>query len=252
MTLYQTTKPLVSHQRHLMRSRLFPVNKNKAPENGSALITCCTKAASPLRCFLISTGARCRYTRSICSGCSTWTSVEAFHDPRGRRPARALEHPAVHRPHPTHRAPCGRRGCLRHPYRDELTGLARLRRRHPKRSLALQFSFGVIQALHAQATPPAVLSQGDALRLRTLHMVEVSTFASRQLRCGLHCVLHPRPDAVNRASPDLINVGRRGYSSAYNWNSIVMPVATPIAKLMPNSRPQNRVICFQISRPVTT
>jgi len=37
-----------------------------------------------------------------------------------------------------------------------------------------------------------------------------------------------------------------------NWNSIVMPVATPMAKLMPNSRPQNRVMRFQISRFVMT
>ena len=31
-----------------------------------------------------------------------------------------------------------------------------------------------------------------------------------------------------------------------NWNSIVMPVATPIAKLMPNRTPQNFVIRRQI------
>ena len=37
-----------------------------------------------------------------------------------------------------------------------------------------------------------------------------------------------------------------------NWNSIVTPVATPIAKLMPNSSPQKRVMRFQISRPVIT
>ena len=33
---------------------------------------------------------------------------------------------------------------------------------------------------------------------------------------------------------------------------MVMPVATPMAKLMPNSRPQKRVMRFQISRPVMT
>ena len=33
---------------------------------------------------------------------------------------------------------------------------------------------------------------------------------------------------------------------------MVMPVATPIAKLIPNSMPQNRVMRFQISRPVMT
>src|SRR6266404_5272843 len=33
---------------------------------------------------------------------------------------------------------------------------------------------------------------------------------------------------------------------------MVMPVATPMAKLMPNSIPQNRVMRFQISRPVIT
>ncbi len=33
---------------------------------------------------------------------------------------------------------------------------------------------------------------------------------------------------------------------------MVMPVATPMAKLMPNSRPQNFVMRFQISRPVIT
>ncbi len=33
---------------------------------------------------------------------------------------------------------------------------------------------------------------------------------------------------------------------------MVIPVATPMAKLMPKSTPQKRVICFQISRPVMT
>lgn len=33
---------------------------------------------------------------------------------------------------------------------------------------------------------------------------------------------------------------------------MVMPVATPMAKLMPNSRPQNFVMRIQISRPVMT
>ncbi|CKV72888.1 Uncharacterised protein [Mycobacterium tuberculosis] len=37
-----------------------------------------------------------------------------------------------------------------------------------------------------------------------------------------------------------------------NWNSITMPVATPIAKLMPNSTPQNLVMSRQITRPVIT
>jgi hypothetical protein len=37
-----------------------------------------------------------------------------------------------------------------------------------------------------------------------------------------------------------------------NWNSIVMPVATPIAKLMPNKRPQYFVMSRQIGRPVMT
>ena len=33
---------------------------------------------------------------------------------------------------------------------------------------------------------------------------------------------------------------------------MTMPVATPIAKLMPNRLPQNLVICRQIGRPVIT
>jgi hypothetical protein len=33
---------------------------------------------------------------------------------------------------------------------------------------------------------------------------------------------------------------------------MVMPVATPMAKLMPKRTPQNFVICFQIARPVIT
>ncbi len=37
-----------------------------------------------------------------------------------------------------------------------------------------------------------------------------------------------------------------------NWNSITTPVATPSAKLMPNSVPQNIVIFFQMARPVMT
>jgi hypothetical protein len=37
-----------------------------------------------------------------------------------------------------------------------------------------------------------------------------------------------------------------------NWNSMVMPVATPRTKLIPNSVPQNFVICRQIGRPVMT
>ena len=37
-----------------------------------------------------------------------------------------------------------------------------------------------------------------------------------------------------------------------NWNSIVMPVATPSTKLMPNSVPQNLVMRFQTSLPVIT
>jgi len=37
-----------------------------------------------------------------------------------------------------------------------------------------------------------------------------------------------------------------------NWNSIVMPVATPMAKLMPNRVPQNFTISFQIGLPVMT
>ena len=34
-----------------------------------------------------------------------------------------------------------------------------------------------------------------------------------------------------------------------NWNSMTMPVATPMAKLMPNSVPQNRVMRRQIVAP---
>ncbi len=37
-----------------------------------------------------------------------------------------------------------------------------------------------------------------------------------------------------------------------NWNSMVMPVATPMAKLMPNSLPQNLVMSRQMVRPVMT
>ena len=37
-----------------------------------------------------------------------------------------------------------------------------------------------------------------------------------------------------------------------NWNSITMPVPTPMAKLMPNSTPQNSVIRRQTSLPVMT
>ncbi len=37
-----------------------------------------------------------------------------------------------------------------------------------------------------------------------------------------------------------------------NWNSITRPVATPIAKLMPNSTPQNFVMSRQTTRPVMT
>ena len=37
-----------------------------------------------------------------------------------------------------------------------------------------------------------------------------------------------------------------------NWNSITTPVATPMAKLMPNSKPQNLVICRQMGRLVMT
>ncbi len=33
---------------------------------------------------------------------------------------------------------------------------------------------------------------------------------------------------------------------------MVMPVATPIAKLMANSLPQNFTACFQMARPVIT
>ncbi len=37
-----------------------------------------------------------------------------------------------------------------------------------------------------------------------------------------------------------------------NWNSITRPVATPMAKLMPNSVPQNRVIWRQTGLRVMT
>ncbi|MOA40474.1 hypothetical protein D3C78_1623520 [compost metagenome] len=37
-----------------------------------------------------------------------------------------------------------------------------------------------------------------------------------------------------------------------NWNSITRPVATPMAKLMPNRVPQNRVICRQTCLRVMT
>ena len=37
-----------------------------------------------------------------------------------------------------------------------------------------------------------------------------------------------------------------------NWNSIVMPVATPRTKLIPNRVPQNFVIWRQIGRAVIT
>ncbi|MCY1514513.1 hypothetical protein D9M68_490580 [compost metagenome] len=37
-----------------------------------------------------------------------------------------------------------------------------------------------------------------------------------------------------------------------NWNSITTPVATPSAKLIPKSVPQNMVIRFQMGRPVMT
>src|SRR5450830_459041 len=37
-----------------------------------------------------------------------------------------------------------------------------------------------------------------------------------------------------------------------NWNSMTMPVATPMAKLMPNKTPQNLVMSRQIVRPVIT
>ncbi len=47
---------------------------------------------------------------------------------------------------------------------------------------------------------------------------------------------------------------KREYSDQFmpNWNSCTMPVATPIAKLIRKSLPQNLVIRFQVSSFVAT
>jgi hypothetical protein len=46
----------------------------------------------------------------------------------------------------------------------------------------------------------------------------------------------------------------REYSLQFipNWNSCTMPVATPIAKLIRNSLPKNRVSRYQVALPVAT
>jgi hypothetical protein len=55
-----------------------------------------------------------------------------------------------------------------------------------------------------------------------------------------------------RRAEDVADVMRVIAQFMPNWNSMVMPVATPIAKLMPNSTPQNCTMRFQTSRPVIT
>jgi len=47
-------KPLRDHQRILIRSCRLPVKTKSEPQKGSTLITSCTGAASPVRCFLMS------------------------------------------------------------------------------------------------------------------------------------------------------------------------------------------------------
>ena len=47
---------------------------------------------------------------------------------------------------------------------------------------------------------------------------------------------------------------KREYSDQFipNWNSSTIPVATPRAKLMTKSLPQNFTICLYVSSPVRT
>src|ERR1039457_7258849 len=167
ITLYQTTNPLRSHHRILIRSRRLPVKMNSAPLNGSAWITSCTNAAKPDRCFLMSIGARCKYTRSIvCSGRSMAASGHELRQPGRLWPARTLHDPAVRMLQPAHRA---NRSGRCHAHRQELARRLRLLGHLlavPENALAGQSMTDPVQALRTQPLSSAVLRQRQLARLR--------------------------------------------------------------------------------------
>src|SRR5882762_5145897 len=212
MTLYQTTKPLQSHHKHLMRSRRFPMNKNIAEENGSSFSTSCTNAARPDRCFLMSIGARCRYIRpAVCSGRSMISSLHQRLKPRGLRQIRALDHPAAAmvQSASAHDTACRRRDPNRHkPTRAfGLPGHDRERCLWPT-PLPPQLGTDVVQALGVQSLRSAVLRQRQSSRLRLTKMDQVSPLSSGQLAmCRCHRALRPRPIAASTASTDHFMTG---------------------------------------------
>ena len=160
--------PLRSQYRALIRSRRFEVNKNSAPENGFSFSTSWTNAASPLRCFLMSIGARCRYTRSIRgSGRSMIASLHQRRHPRCLRQIHALDHPAARMPQPTHRPRAVRRHRGDAHCHESIRGLQRLRndldRSMAYISLARQLRTDTVQTLRPQALGSAVACNRSSL-----------------------------------------------------------------------------------------
>src|SRR5947207_1485309 len=138
-------KPLRSHTRILSLLRRALMKANIAPCSGSCWITSRAKIARPSICFLISTGARCKYTRSMPrSGRSIPPTWQHRRQPARRWPLATLDHPPVLAHQPAHHTAARHARALGDRYR---------RARHPHRyKLALALAWPVCPR---QCTTPA-------------------------------------------------------------------------------------------------
>src|SRR5438270_5112834 len=156
-------KPLRSHTRILSLLRRALMNANIAPCSGSCWITSLAKIARPSICFLISTGARCKYTRSMPrSGRSIPPTWQHRRQPARRWPLATLDRPSWRAHQPAHHAAARRWPDLGDRYR---------RTRHPHRyKLALALAWPVCPR---QCTAPA--QRGD----RVIHRPQLKSLRLR-------------------------------------------------------------------------
>src|SRR5437764_30531 len=156
-------KPLRSHTRILSLLRRALMNANIGPASGSCWITSRAKIASPSICFLISTGARCKYTRSMPRSGRSIPSPRQHRRPPARRwPLATLDRPPWRAHQPAHQGAARRPRDLGDRYR---------RARHPHRhKLALALARPVCPR---QCTAPA------QRRDRVVHRSQLKTLRLR-------------------------------------------------------------------------
>src|SRR5665213_3159739 len=164
-------KPLRSHTRVFSLLRRALMYTNIAPDIGSFPMTSFARMDKPSICFRMSTGARCRYTRSISrSGRSISISRCQRQQPRCRWPLAALDHQPAGMNQPTHHPRTRRGGSRRlhhtHCYELVLATPRALRlRQHPA---SAQCRNRVVYLAYLQTLCRAVCTQGQARRARCL------------------------------------------------------------------------------------